>query len=1330
MHPSKSMRGDGSGIRIAVWHAFYRAITIVPQWLGVAEVFIQSWLILMNTMTQKSPVSGEKSEGQKSVFDSFTHKYALSKTLRFELVPVHGTENLLKVFKQDKWVDDNYHKIKYYFDLLHREFINVALGDTKFDIETLKKYQRLIEGLKKTAKKSDDGKKLVNDIELFEEKLRKILVTQLDNVGKEWKKDFVNRGVSLKKDGVAILAEKGVLDILKLKFVSMPVDDENVPDLSVVDVDGKVSNLFAAFDKSFGRLENYTTSKKNLYVPEDKTTSVANRVVNENLRRFVENAIQFDEAKTAYRATGFSEIEQQLLFQTKFYNNYLSQAGIDAYNTVIGDLNKKINEYKQTKLDQFAPLHKQIMSKRDKAEMDIEIEDDADVYRTLQELQNLGEGKLPLVKQLMNELWSGKYDFEKIYIKNTAINTISNKWFGTWDAIRDAINFANGKKKSRKTIDSDALPKLPDLVPIAALKSALNDVDVDRDALFRDVYKDEYKSAKSNFDAFLSIWKKEWEACVEEYERSAQEVSEMMQKGHYRKDNEQQIEKMHTFCEAARAIQQMMKYLSLEKGYKPIVPAQGYDKSFYNQHEKWCQEYPASKYFDAFRNYLTKKTHLGRLLFPSLNNDDKEQRHQLSKRKTDGAEKINLNFGEGALLKNWSKTRDTKGDLNFEGHGTLLKIDTSYHLLISKKAKVLNYQRNESMKAAPDEKDQITVYDMQQLSFKTFAGRGYVSEYKMKYSTDPNVIEHTKKWILKRYQKVSGLMEIAQKTYASKKDLEKDITEALSDYYEVKNVSIKRTYLDEALRSEGAYLFRIESKDLSQDVVHKTPNLHTRYFELMLDENSGSAIKMNGGGAAVFFRPNQELNKEIIKDASGSVIDAKGDRPIYHKRRYIEERSKDGEQVGGKLFLHVPFTLNFGAKDKSINREMLQCIAVDKKHKEIKIIGIDRGEKHLAYMAMIDQDGKLLDSGPLDGKLPNDRTYLQKLEEVAGNRDEARKKWKTIQGIKELKSGYISQVVHTLTDMMIKNNAVLVFEDLSIGFKRGRQKIEQQVYQKLELAIAKKLNYLVNKSAPEGSNGHYLQGYQLTPEIKTPKDIGKQCGALFYVSPAYTSLTCPKCGFRKNTKFQYETIDQAKELIEKCKLRIEECDKGYEVKYVLENKNSYKLYSDVTRVHWHKKGTDYAKNRGNGEEVIETTSFGVSKRYNITECLKSVLNNVVDDIGTKSVYTTDELTIPNNSNFYRNLFRYLDLLLQSRNSISGTDKDYIECPHCLFHSDNGFCGHEWNGDANGAYNIARKGLLTIRKVQNASDPAKMKWADMKVDIVDWDEWAISHGLAK
>jgi CRISPR-associated protein Cpf1 len=81
-------------------------------------------------------------------------KYELSKTLRFELKPVGKTADLLKqnkVFEKDKLIDDNYHKIKYYFDLLHRKFIKEALTGIIFDFSD---YYKNFLALKKDDKTS------------------------------------------------------------------------------------------------------------------------------------------------------------------------------------------------------------------------------------------------------------------------------------------------------------------------------------------------------------------------------------------------------------------------------------------------------------------------------------------------------------------------------------------------------------------------------------------------------------------------------------------------------------------------------------------------------------------------------------------------------------------------------------------------------------------------------------------------------------------------------------------------------------------------------------------------------------------------------------------------------------------------------------------------------------------------------------------------------------------------------------------------------------------------------------------------------------------------
>ena len=52
-------------------------------------------------------------------------------------------------------------------------------------------------------------------------------------------------------------------------------------------------------------------------------------------------------------------------------------------------------------------------------------------------------------------------------------------------------------------------------------------------------------------------------------------------------------------------------------------------------------------------------------------------------------------------------------------------------------------------------------------------------------------------------------------------------------------------------------------------------------------------------------------------------------------------------------------------------------------------------------------------------------------------------------------------------------------EDLNYGFKRGRFKVERQVYQKFETMLINKLAYLVDKSRAVDEPGGLLKGYQL-----------------------------------------------------------------------------------------------------------------------------------------------------------------------------------------------------------------------------------------------------------
>lgn len=68
---------------------------------------------------------------------------------------------------------------------------------------------------------------------------------------------------------------------------------------------------------------------------------------------------------------------------------------------------------------------------------------------------------------------------------------------------------------------------------------------------------------------------------------------------------------------------------------------------------------------------------------------------------------------------------------------------------------------------------------------------------------------------------------------------------------------------------------------------------------------------------------------------------------------------------------------------------------------------------------------------------------------------------------------------------MVKYHAIVVLEDLNMGFMRGRQKVEKQVYQKFEKMLIDKLNYLVDKRANPSDYGGLLNAYQLTSKFES-----------------------------------------------------------------------------------------------------------------------------------------------------------------------------------------------------------------------------------------------------
>ncbi|HRF58009.1 MAG TPA: type V CRISPR-associated protein Cas12a/Cpf1, partial [Campylobacterales bacterium] len=329
---------------------------------------------------------------------------------------------------------------------------------------------------------------------------------------------------------------------------------------------------------------------------------------------------------------------------------------------------------------------------------------------------------------------------------------------------------------------------------------------------------------------------------------------------------------------------------------------------------------------------------------------------------------------------------------------------------------------------------------------------------------------------------------------SSYEDLSGFYREVEQQGYKITYKNIEAEYIDTLVDEGKLYLFQIYNKDFSP-YSKGTPNMHTLYWRALFDEqNLADVIYKLNGQAEIFYR-KKSLDYSVEKLKVGHHPELKSFAyPIVKDRRFAFD----------KFQFHVPITLNFKATGgDNINAHVNGFVANNSEN--IKIIGIDRGERHLLYVSLIDAKGRIVEQYSLNQIINSYNgkehiiDYHNKLAKKEDERAKARVEWGSVENIKELKEGYMSHVIHRIATLMAEHNAIVVLEDLNFGFKRGRFKVEKQVYQKFEKMLIDKLNYLVDKQKSPSEIGGVLKALQLTNKFESFEKMGKQSGFLYYV---------------------------------------------------------------------------------------------------------------------------------------------------------------------------------------------------------------------------------------
>ena len=201
-------------------------------------------------------------------------------------------------------------------------------------------------------------------------------------------------------------------------------------------------------------------NRENMYVSDDKATSIAHRMIDENLPKFVDNINVFEKIATSDVAKDFGSLYSNMeaylnvlsideIFRMDYFYMVLTQKQIDVYNAIVGELNKLTNLYNQQqknktdRLPKLKTLFKQILSERNSLSwLPNEFENDTEMLRSIesyyQELKSIVlEGEQSLQVLLCN---ISDYDLEHIYLSNDLqLTNISQKHYGDWAYIRKAI---------------------------------------------------------------------------------------------------------------------------------------------------------------------------------------------------------------------------------------------------------------------------------------------------------------------------------------------------------------------------------------------------------------------------------------------------------------------------------------------------------------------------------------------------------------------------------------------------------------------------------------------------------------------------------------------------------------------------------------------------------------------------------------------------------------------------------------------------------------------------------------------------------------------------
>lgn len=1264
--------------------------------------------------------------GKNQNFQKFIGVLPVTKTLRNELIPTETTKkniDQLDLLTEDEIRAQNREKLKEMMDDYYRDVIDSTLHagiavDWSYLFSCMRNHLR------------ENSKESKRELERTQDSIR----SQIHDKFAE-RADF--------KDMLAApIVTKLLPAYIKQNSKYSERYDECVG----------ILKMYGKFTTS---LKDYFKNRENIFSKEKKSTAVGYRIVEENAEIFQRNQNAYDRICKIV-GLDLHELDNEItayvdgrtlkeVCSDEGFAKVITQEGIDRYNEAIGAVNQYMNLFcqknKALKPGQFQMkrLHKQILCKGTTSfEIPKKFENDKQVFEAINSFTEIVTKNNDLNRLLKIAQHVNDYDMKRIYVAADAYSTISQKISKKWNLIEECLmdyysDSLPGKGKSKET----------------KIQKAIEDKKYRSVSQLNEII-DKYYVEKTG----QSVWK------VESYISSLAETIKLELCHEIENDEKRNlIEDDDKISKIKELLDMYMNVFHIIKAFR-VNEVLNFDETFYSEMDEIYQDMQEIvPVYNHVRNYVTQKPYK--------------------------QEKYRLYFHTPTLANGWSKSKE------YDNNAIILVRDGKYYVgIFNTKSKPSKELIKGHLSESDNDYKKMNYFLLQRPHMNlphVFITANHDFYKPSKYILDNykkgKQVKSNKNFDIQFCRDLIDYFKECIKKHPdwNKFNFEFSATETYEDisafYREVEKQGyrVEWTYINsgdiQKLEEDGQlFLFQIYNKDFAVGSTGK-PNLHTLYLKnLFSEENLRDIVLKLNGEAEIFFRKSS-VQKPVVHKCGSILVNRTYEitengttrvqsipeseyMELYRyfnsekqielsdeAKKYLDKVQcnkaktdivKDYRYTMDKFFIHLPITINFKVdKGNNVNAIAQQYIA---ERKDLHVIGIDRGERNLIYVSVINMYGNIIEqkSFNLVEQVSSQGTkryydYKEKLQNREEERDKARKSWKTIGKIKELKEGYLSSVIHEIAQMVVKYNAIIAMEDLNYGFKRGRFKVERQVYQKFETMLISKLNYLADKSQAVDEPGGILRGYQMTYVPDNIKNVGRQCGIIFYVPAAYTSKIDPTTGFIDAFKRDVVATNDAKEnfLMEFDSIQYDR-EKGlFKFSFDYKNFATHKLTLAKTKWDVYTNGTRIQK--------VKVEGHWLSREVELTTKMKELLDdsnisyeegqNILDDLREMKDITT----------VVNGILEIFWLTVQLRNSrTDNPDYDRIISP-VLNHNVEFFDSDQYkayadarkaplpiDADANGAYCIALKGMYTANRIkENWVEGEKLPADCLKIEHAGW-----------